>query len=155
MFATSKYPKISIFIPIAQSWHFRVMAAILKKKWRLWKSSLIVPSYSPHQIQHVPAGITSLAIILSEILNVKVEKYEKNNIKRAINSYIVSRIVTKIAQQIDLIILNDLRSFGILISAFVFELLNVKVEKVGKKREKRAITPTWFHGSSPKNTCLF
>ena len=32
MFATSNYPKISIFIEIGQSWHFREMAAILEKK---------------------------------------------------------------------------------------------------------------------------
>ena len=82
MFATSKYPKISIFIPIAQSWHIRVMGAILKKKMAARKKFLIVPSYSPHQIQHVAAGITSLAIILSEIINVKVEKYEKTTLKR-------------------------------------------------------------------------
>ena len=75
-----KVPKISIFIPIAQSWHFRVMAAILKKMAAPKKFS-IVPSYWPHQIQHVPAGIISLAIILSEILNVKVQKYEKTTLK--------------------------------------------------------------------------
>ena len=136
----------------------------------------IVPSYSPHQIQHVPAGIISLAIILFEILNVKVEKYEKTTLKGQLllhhftdrhenrtadrscrserpkifrnfdiyfrfrvikcqswkfwkktakkgnNSYIVSQIVLKIAQQIALVILNSLRFLGILISAFVFEL---------------------------------
>ena len=38
------------------------------------------------------------------------------------NSYIGSLIVTKIAQQIDLVELNDLRFNRILISAFVFEL---------------------------------
>ena len=36
MFATSIYPKISIFIEIGQSWNFCDMAAILKKKWWLW-----------------------------------------------------------------------------------------------------------------------
>ena len=41
----------------------------------------IVPSRSPHKIQHVPVGINSLAIILSEILKVKVEKYEKTTLK--------------------------------------------------------------------------
>ena len=35
MFATSIYPKISIFIKIGQSWNFCNMAAILKKKWWL------------------------------------------------------------------------------------------------------------------------
>ena len=35
MFATSIYPKISIFIEIGQSWIFCDMAAILKKKWWL------------------------------------------------------------------------------------------------------------------------
>ena len=64
---------------------------------------------------------------------------------------IISPIVTKIAKQIDLVVLNNLRFLRILISAFVFELLNVKVEKFGKKGQKRAITPTSFHGSSPKS----
>ena len=52
------------------------MAAILKKMAALIMFST-VQSYLPHQIQHVAAGIISLGIILSEILNVKFEKYEK------------------------------------------------------------------------------
>ena len=40
----------------------------------------------------------------------------------------------KIAQQIDLVVLNNLIFLGILIVAFVFELLNVKVEKLEKKQ---------------------
>ena len=49
-------------------------------------------------------------------------KNSKNRLKKGNNSYIGSRIVTKIAQQIDLVELNDLRFLGILIAAFVFEL---------------------------------
>ena len=50
-------------------WHpfWKKMAA---RKW-----NLIVSSCSPHQKQHIPIWITSLAIILSEILNVKVKKF--------------------------------------------------------------------------------
>ena len=36
------------------------------------------------------------------------------------------------AQQIDLVMLNNLRFLRILIAAFVLELLNVKVEKLEK-----------------------
>ena len=61
-----------------------------------------------------------------------MEKFGKKCIKRAITPTILSQIVTKIAQQIDLFVLNDFRSFRILIAAFVFELLNVKVEKFEK-----------------------
>ena len=50
------------------------MAAILKKNGGSEK-------YSPHLTQHVPVEIISLAIILSKILNVKVEKYEKTTLK--------------------------------------------------------------------------
>ena len=56
-----------------------------------------------------------------ELLNVKVEKFEKNE-KKGNNSYMVSLIITKVAQQIDLVILNNLGCHGILIAAFVFEL---------------------------------
>ena len=52
-----------------------------EKKMAALKKISIVPSYSPHEIQHVPAGIISLAIILFEILHVKVEKYEKTTLK--------------------------------------------------------------------------
>ena len=37
-----------------------------------------------------------------------------------------------------------------LIAAFVFELLNVKVEKIRKNNIKRARTPRSVHGSSQK-----
>ena len=89
----------------------------------------------PHRIQHVPVGINSLAIIISEISKVKDENTKKQH-KKANNSYIVSPIVTKIAQQIDLVKLNNVRFNRILISAFVFELLNVKVKKIKKKVKK-------------------
>ena len=49
----------------------------------------------------------------------------KNSIKRSKkgnNSYIVSRIVTKFAQQIDIVVLNDVGSLGFFISALVFDL---------------------------------
>ena len=49
-------------------------------------------------------------------------KNSKKRPKKSNNSYIGSRIVTKIAQQINLVVLNDLRFHGILISACVFEL---------------------------------
>ena len=43
--------------------------------WRLfWTKHLIVPSYSPHQIQNVIVLVISIAIILSEILNVKIPR---------------------------------------------------------------------------------
>ena len=89
----------------------------------------------PHRIQHVPVGINSLAIIISEISKVKDENTKKQH-KKANNSYIVSPIVTKIAQQIALVKLNDVRFHRILISAFVFELLNVDVEKFEKRSKK-------------------
>ena len=106
-----------------------------EKKMTARKKFLIVPSCSPHQKQHIPIWITSLTIILSEISNVKVKKFEKTALKGN-NSYNVSPIVTKIAQQIDLVELKDLRFLRILISAFVFELLNVKVEKFQKTTKK-------------------
>ena len=62
-----------------------------------------------------------IAAFFIQLLNVKVEKFEKTR-KKGNNSYMVSRIVTKIAQQIDLVVLNNLRCHGILISALVFEL---------------------------------
>ena len=49
-------------------------------------------------------------------------KNSKKRLKKGNNSYIGSRIVTKIAQQIDLVELNNLRFPGILIAAVVFEL---------------------------------
>ena len=70
-------------------------------------------------------NLRSFRILISaftyELLNVKVEKFDKTD-KKGNNSYIVSRIVLKIAQRIDLVILNILRFLRILISAFVFEL---------------------------------
>ena len=62
-----------------------------------------------------------ISAFVFELLNVKVEKFQKTT-KKGNNSYIVSPIVTKIAQQIDLVVLNNLRFLGILIAAFVFEL---------------------------------
>ena len=50
----------------------------------------------------------------------KLKNSIKNDIRRAIHSYIVSPIVTKMAQQIDLVVLNNLTFLGILIAAFVF-----------------------------------
>ena len=50
MFATSIYPKISIFIKIGQSWNFCNMAAILKKKMVARNKISMVPSCSPRQI---------------------------------------------------------------------------------------------------------
>ena len=55
------------------------------------------------------------------------KQHEKGN-----NSNTVSWIGMEFAQQIDLVVLNDLRCLRILIAAFVFELLNVKVEKIKK-----------------------
>ena len=108
------------------------MAAILKKM-AAQKYNFIVPLCSAHQKLHIPIWINSLAIILSEILNGEVKKFEKK--KRHLkgnNSNTVSWICTEFAQQIDLVVLNNLRCLRILIAAFVFELLNVKVEKFEK-----------------------
>ena len=52
-----------------------------EKKMTARKKNLIVPSCSPHQKQHIPIWITSLTIILSEISNVKVKKFEKTALK--------------------------------------------------------------------------
>ena len=49
-------------------------------------------------------------------------KNSKKRHKKGNNSYIRSRIVTKIAQQIDLVELNNLLFLEIFIAAFVFEL---------------------------------
>ena len=56
------------------------MAAILKKM-AARKNIFIAPLFSAHQKLHIPIWITSLAIILSEILNAKVEKFEKTSLK--------------------------------------------------------------------------
>ena len=60
---------------------------------------------------------------------VSLKRDKKDN-----NSYIVTRIVTNIAQHIYIVLLNDLRFLGILIAAFVFQLLNVKFRKFPKMR---------------------
>ena len=131
MFAASNYPKISIFIEIGQSLHFCHLAAILKKnggsKIKFDCTIMSTISKTTYSNLNYLSSYYTFWDIKCHSWKMRKKRHKKVN-----NSNTVSWIGTKIAQQIDLVVLNNLRCLGILITAFVFELLNVKVEKFRK-----------------------
>ena len=150
MFTTSNYPKISIFIEIGQSLQFCNIAAILKKNGTSeMKFDSTIMFTTPKK--HITIWITSLAIVLFEILNDTVEKLEKIALKgqqlihRFTNSHenrtaerSYSAEGPRIAQNLEI--------------CFHFRVIKGQSWKFRKKNDiKRATTPTSFNRSSWKS----
>ena len=83
MFATSKHPKISIFIAIGQSWQFHDMAAILKKNGGSEKNFNSTIIFASRNTTCSSWNYLSSYYTFRDI-TCQSWKIRKNNIKRAI-----------------------------------------------------------------------